>query len=90
MPPVIEFLNKINQYILNPIIILVFAVAMLIFFWGIVQFINSETTDLKREDGKKKILWGLVGMFIMVSAYGIIRLIIGTFGLPVPNYPGLL
>ncbi|OHA91210.1 MAG: hypothetical protein A2758_01920 [Candidatus Zambryskibacteria bacterium RIFCSPHIGHO2_01_FULL_49_18] len=88
--PIIEFLNKINQYILNPIIILAFSVALLVLFWGIVQFINSETTDTKREDGKKKILWGLVGMFIMISAYGIINLILGTFGISKPNYPGLL
>lgn len=86
----IEFLNKINQFILNPIIILLFALAMLIFFWGIVQFINSETTDSKRGEGKNKIIWGLVGMLIMISSFGIIRLIINTFGLDEPRYPGLL
>ena len=87
---IIELLNKVNQFILIPIIILLFAVATLYFFWGIVQFINSETTDTKREDGKKKNLWGLVGMLIMISAYGIINLILGTFGIDKPNYPGLL
>jgi len=81
-----EFLNKVNGFILNPIISLAFAVAFLVFFWGIFQFIASETSDKAREDGKKKILWGIFGMFIMVSAYGLIRLIIGTFGIPAPGY----
>jgi len=82
-----DLLNKINQFILNPLILLVFAIAFLVFFWGIFQFISSETVDAGREEGKRKIFWGIFGMFIMISAYGLIRLILGTFGIPTPNYP---
>lgn len=85
---VVPLLSKINQFILNPLITLAFAVALLIFFWGIFQFINSETADAKRDEGKKKILYGLFGMFIMFSAYGLIRLILNTFGITGPAYPG--
>ena len=85
--PIIPFLNKINQFILNPLIRLTFAVALIIFFVGIFQFIRSETASAKRDEGKKKILWGLFGMFIMISAYGLIRLILGTFSIPNPSYP---
>ena len=81
-----KFLNNINQFILNPLILLAFAVALLVFFWGIVEFIASQTADGKREEGKKKIFWGLFGMFIMVSAYGLINLVLGTFGIT-PGYP---
>ncbi len=82
-----EFLNKINQYILNPLILLGFAVAVIVFFWGIVQFIRTETADAGREEGKSKIFWGLFGIFIMISAYGIINLILNTFGIPQIGYP---
>ena len=82
------FLNKVNQFILNPLILLAFAIAFLVFFWGIFQFIFSQTVDAQRDEGKRKIFWGLFGMFIMISAYGLIRLILGTFGIPVPAYPG--
>jgi len=81
-----EFLGKVNEFILNPLITLAFAIAFLLFFFGIFQFIRSETVDSKREDGKRKILYGLIGMFIMFSAYGIINLILGTFGIPA-GYP---
>jgi len=86
---IVPFLNKINQFILNPLILLVFAIAFLVFFWGIFQFIASQTTDSAREEGKRKIFWGLFGMFIMVSAYGLIHLILGTFGISGPDYLGL-
>ena len=83
-----KFLNAVNDAVINPLILLVFAVAMLIFFWGIVQFINSETSDTKRGEGKKKIIWGLFGMFIMFSAFGLINLILNTFGIDGPDYLG--
>lgn len=85
---IVPFLNKVNQFIFNPLIRLVFAVAFVIFFIGIVQFINSETADGKRGEAKKKIIFGLVGMFIMFSAYGLIRLLLDTFGLSGPRYMG--
>lgn len=81
-----EFLNKINQFILNPLILLAFGIAFLVFFWGIFQFISSQTTDTGRDEGKRKIFWGLFGMFIMFAAYGLIRLILGTFGISA-GYP---
>jgi len=79
-------LAKIAAAILNPLIILAFAIAFVVFLWGVFTFIASEAADTKREEGKKKIIWGLFGMFIMFSAYGLIRLILGTFGIPV-GYP---
>ena len=84
-----EFLDKINYYILNPLILLAFSVAFLVFFWGVFQFISSQTADTGREEGKRKIFWGMFGMFVMVSAYGLIHLIIGTFGIPSPSYISL-
>jgi hypothetical protein len=83
------FLNKINEFIINPLIVLIFAIAFVVFFYGIFQFISKETADDKREEGKKKIIYGLFGMFIMFSAYGLIRLILNTFGIPSPSYPNL-
>lgn len=79
-------LNKIISVILQPIVILMFVVALVVFFWGIVQFISTSNTDDGREKGKRNILWGVVGMFIMFSVYGIIHIILQTFGIPSPSY----
>ncbi len=77
---IVPFLDKLSRIIINPLIILVFSVAFIMFIWGIVQFINSETSEKDRSDGKNKIVWGLVGMFIMFSAYGIVHLIVTSIG----------
>jgi hypothetical protein len=78
---IVPFLNKVNHYILNPIILLLFSIAFLVFFLGILKFINSEAGGKDRDKGKERIMYGLIGMFIMFSAYGLIHLIISTFGI---------
>ncbi len=79
-------LNNVVQYILQPIVVLLFAIALTVFFYGIVKFIRDTGNGGDVEDGKRSIFWGIVGMFIMVSVYGIIRVLLRTFG--IPNPPG--
>jgi len=81
-------LRKIDSVILNPLILLGFGVALLYFFWGIFKFLSNSDSDEEREIGKRNMFWGIVGMAIMVSVYGLINLIVGTFGLPAPNMLG--
>jgi hypothetical protein len=78
-----EFLSAIAQVILNPLIIFAFVVASLYFFWGIFQFVmSSGNGDASGQTkGKQTILWGLIGMFIMVSVFGIIRVVLKTFNI---------
>lgn len=64
-----------------------FSVALLYFVYGIVQFIAKAGDDKAREEGKRNIFWGLVGMLIMISVFGIIRFILSNFGLSTDVYP---
>ena len=77
--------GKINEVILNPIIALLFALALVMFLWGVFQFIWLQDSDSARLQGKNHMLWGLLGMFIMFSAFAIMQLIIGTIGAEVPS-----
>jgi hypothetical protein len=79
-----ELAIRISEVIINPILALAFAVALLVFIWGIVQFIwglSNEAGD--KEEGKQHMLWGIIGMFIMVAAWAILGLIGNTVGTPV-------
>lgn len=81
-----SFLARVNQYILNPIIVLMFAIALLYFFYGIFEFVKNAGDGEDLDTGKRNIVYGLLGMVIMVGVYGIIHLILGTFGLETPTY----
>jgi len=74
---IIPFLNKVSGAILNPLIFILFSVAFIYFAWGVVKLINADAG--KKEEGKNAVIWGLVGMFIMFSTYGIIKLLLDTF-----------
>lgn len=86
MPSIIPFLNKINKFFLNPLIVLMFTVATLIFFIGIFQMILNTESEEGRDKGRKNIMYGLIGMFIMISVYGIVRLVMATFGIDPTGY----
>lgn len=80
-----DFLMTLNDAILYPLITLMMAVALLVFLWGCFEFIMAAGDPGARSTGKKHILWGIVGMVIMVSAYGILSIAVGTFGLDIPQ-----
>lgn len=77
---------RMNTMIINPIIMFMMALAGLVFIWGIVEFIMSQNSGEEKAiaDGKQHILWGLIGLLIMVGVFGIMRLIVNTFGLKGP------
>lgn len=75
----------LSSVVINPLLLLLFAVGLVVFIWGVVEFMGglSELNE-KKEEGKKHMFYGLVGMFIMAAAYAIIRLIGSTTGTPIP------
>lgn len=78
-------LGRIVQYIIDPAILLVFSIGFLLFIWGLVVFISNPEDTTKRATGTKHMIWGIIGMFIMIASQGIINIIIGTFDLQMPG-----
>jgi hypothetical protein len=77
-------LANIVSVIAVPIVEFVFALAVLIFVWGAAGLLIYRENPEKRSESQRHILWGVLGMFIMVGAYGIIRLIASTIGVQSP------
>jgi hypothetical protein len=73
-------MGKIYNVILNPIIALLFGLAFAYFVWGVIRYVWSAEQESMREEGRRAIVWGIVGMFVMFSVFGILRLVIGTIG----------
>ncbi len=76
-----DIMNKLNDLIINPLILLVFAGGFFFFVWGLVVFLWNSREGEVTSEGKQHMLWGVVGMFIMVSVYGILTLLTTTFGI---------
>lgn len=60
--------------IVELLIILVGALALLAFLWGLMRFIFRVGGDEKAvEQGKNLMKWGLIALFVMMSVWGIVR-----------------
>jgi ABC-type thiamin/hydroxymethylpyrimidine transport system permease subunit len=71
-------INKVISVIVTPLLTLVFAVAFIVFMWGVFQYLIATSDPSARSEGTQHILWGVIGMAIMLSAYGIINFVIAT------------
>ena len=74
-------LGKIATLILNPLIILGFVVATIFLFYGIVQMIWGAADGSDLEKNRKNVMYGVIGLFIMFSVYGILRIVLATFNI---------
>lgn len=80
---VIDFINNIA-------VPLVFAVAFIVFIWGVfLYFIAGGHDEEGKEKGKSLMVYGLVGFFIMVSVWGLVNILTGTLNLEnqIPELP---
>ncbi len=73
--------------LLNVMIRVIFALSIVYFFWGTSQFILHSDDQKSREDGRKKMIWGIVAIFVMVSIGGILVFIGGLVGIQPGTLP---
>ncbi|MEK7510910.1 MAG: pilin [Patescibacteria group bacterium] len=85
--------TSIIQFINTFLVPLIFALAFLVFIWGVFQyFIAGGHDEEKKEKGKSLMLYGLIGFFVMVSVWGLVNILTNTFNLqnstgPARGYP---
>jgi hypothetical protein len=85
MDAIQELSGKLAQYIINPILILIFGAGLVVFVWGLVEYLYElNIKGEQSEEGKKHMFWGMVGMFIMAAALTIIKIIANTTGGKLP------
>lgn len=66
--------------LLDLVVPVVFGLALIFFFYGLAQFIRS-VSDKTIQEGKNKMIWGVVSLFVMISIWGIIRYIGDSVGI---------
>jgi hypothetical protein len=67
--------------LMKMVVPLLFSLATLTFIWGVYQYFINPDNETKREKGKGYMLWSLIGLFVMLSMWGIVAIFTDTFGL---------
>ena len=83
-PSLSTVLTPIINNIVAPALLFLFGAAFIYFAWGVFMLIKDADSPEGRTTGWKHILFSAIGMFIMLGAYGIIRLIAGTINVQSP------
>ena len=73
-------LNKFETLIIQPAMAMIFAAGLFLFTWGLMQFLWNLDEGGAQTEGKWHMVYGLLGMFIMVSIWGILNIATATFG----------
>ena len=75
-----DLIIKIQTEILNPLIGLLFVLATVVFMWGVIVYvIGGRGSDEDVSRGKKIMFYGIIGMAVMASAWGIVQLLCDFF-----------
>ncbi len=81
--------------IIKKVIPIVFALAIIYFFFGLIKFIRSAGDPKAASEGKSIMIYGIIAIAVMISVYGLIVWLQTTFGvgtqtsLPIPTVLGI-
>ncbi|MBI2628058.1 MAG: hypothetical protein HYW71_01315 [Candidatus Niyogibacteria bacterium] len=76
-----QLISNIKKDIINPIIAFFMVLSTVVFIWGVIEMIAGAENEEKRTAGKLHIIYGLIGLFIMIASGGLISIICVFFGL---------
>jgi hypothetical protein len=76
-----DLLNFISCNISASVVPFIFSLAILVFVWGVVQYLTNAQEEAKREKGRQFMIWGIVALAVMVSVWGLVRIAGNTFGI---------
>lgn len=63
---------------------LLMAVAVIYIIWNVVRYLIASGEDEKK-GAAMKFVWGIVGLFLIISIWGIVNILLNTFRTTAPN-----
>jgi Type IV secretion system pilin len=69
---------------LNSLVPLIFGVAMIVFLWGVVRYVIASDVKSKA-DGRTFIIYGVIGLGVMLSVWGLAFFVKNTFFASAPT-----
>ncbi len=67
--------------IFTPLIALIIGLAFVTFLWGVYKYVTVASTEGK-EGARATIIYGLIGLFVMLSVWGLVSILTKTFDIP--------
>lgn len=75
------FVDFIITDFITPAGTLALGAAVVFFLWNIMQVVRKAGDEKELEGFKTKAVWGIVGIAVMVSLWGLVNFVTDSFGL---------
>lgn len=72
------------QSVLNAVIPVLVALGVVYFIWGVITYVISSDEEAKKT-GRNRIIYGIIGLAVIVGLWGLVRILTTTFGLENSN-----
>jgi uncharacterized membrane protein YidH (DUF202 family) len=72
----------VDTLIINPLIGLLFALAVVYFLYGVLEFLMNQENEEKKTAGKSHMLWGVIGITIMLGVFTLLNMVLATLNIP--------
>jgi hypothetical protein len=69
-----------TQQLINSIVPLLLALGVVYFVWGVVQYMIADGEEAKKK-GKDVIIYGIIGFAVIIGLWGLVNIVVNTFGL---------
>jgi hypothetical protein len=74
-----SLLCKFNE-LLGAVLPFLIAIGVVIFVWGVIQYVIASDEEAKSA-GRDRIIYGIIGLVVIVGLWGLVRIVTNTFGL---------
>lgn len=71
--------------IVTSVIPIIFALAIIYFFWGLVVFLRAAGDPKAKEAGQNQMIWGIIAIAVMLSVYGLVNWLQTNLGIVNPG-----
>ncbi|MFH1608852.1 MAG: hypothetical protein ABH951_02425 [Patescibacteria group bacterium] len=76
-----DLFNYITCIISKSVIPLIIGLAVVLFIWGVVQYVINTEDEAKKKKGKQFMIWGIIALTVMVSVWGLVSILGRTLGI---------
>jgi hypothetical protein len=61
--------------VLDDVVLVLTGLALAFFIWGLVVFIRNSGDEKAKDEGKQKMIWGIIALFFIISVWGLVALL---------------
>lgn len=95
LEPIANYIQVLISFINNLLIPLLLTGAFFFFVFGVYKyFIEGGTSEEKRGEGQKFVLWGVIAFAVIFSVWGLVGILVRSLGFsgyethpPIPRFP---